>query len=152
MFSKKKPKVRKFEYCKLNELKEPAALSSSPGEFDLLDARSLMERGDFTGAIRRTVTAVETLVDEKVNAIIRKKEPEPQAEKAINKLRYDWDAKFQMLRDKLKIGISETLVEAFHHTQQVRNAHCSPRDPVCASRSRPCTAYDRHLSVAFQPR
>jgi len=27
-----------------------ATLSSSPGEFDLLDARSLMERGDFTGA------------------------------------------------------------------------------------------------------
>jgi len=53
MFPKKKPKVRKVrkvEYCELNELKEPAALSSSPGEFDLLDARSLMERGDFTGA------------------------------------------------------------------------------------------------------
>ena len=35
---------------------------STPGEFDLLDARSLIERGDYTGAARRTVTAIEAVL------------------------------------------------------------------------------------------
>jgi hypothetical protein len=34
-----------------------------PGEDDLLDARNLMERGDYTGAVRRTTTALEALVE-----------------------------------------------------------------------------------------
>ena len=36
------------------------------GEFDLLDARSLMERGDYTGAVRRTTTAIEALIGAKL--------------------------------------------------------------------------------------
>jgi hypothetical protein len=32
----------------------------SPGEFELLDALNLMERGDYSGAVRRVITAIET--------------------------------------------------------------------------------------------
>ncbi len=36
---------------------------SSPGEFELLDAMNLMERGDYSGAVRRVTTAIEVLVE-----------------------------------------------------------------------------------------
>lgn len=51
------------------ELIDPVALRASvyaaagPGEFELLDALSLMERGDYSGAVRRVATAIEVLVE-----------------------------------------------------------------------------------------
>jgi hypothetical protein len=53
------PKLRQFEWTTTDELSEASSSEATPGEFDLLDARSLMERGDYTGAVRRTVTAIE---------------------------------------------------------------------------------------------
>jgi hypothetical protein len=50
----------------LTSVNELAAVDSSlavPGEDDLLDARNLMERGDYNGAIRRATTALEALVE-----------------------------------------------------------------------------------------
>lgn len=37
--------------------------SPSPGEFELLDAINLMERGDYSGAVRRIATAIEVLTE-----------------------------------------------------------------------------------------
>jgi hypothetical protein len=51
-----------ISYAERDALSEPAAEQAGPGEFELLDARSAMERGDYTGAVRRTVTAIEVLV------------------------------------------------------------------------------------------
>jgi hypothetical protein len=39
------------------------SLRPSPGELDLLDAQTLMERGDYSGAVRRITTAVEVMVE-----------------------------------------------------------------------------------------
>lgn len=55
------PKAEPFRWCTVDDL-TMAAADATPGELDLLDARSLMERGDYTGAVRRTVTAVEAVV------------------------------------------------------------------------------------------
>jgi hypothetical protein len=56
------PKVRQFEWTSLDALAAASSGDATPGEFDLLDARSLMERGDYTGAVRRTVTAIEAVL------------------------------------------------------------------------------------------
>ncbi|MDN3356846.1 hypothetical protein [Actinomadura sp. DC4] len=50
------PKVRPFQWTRPDVLAAVSSVDATPGEFDLLDARSLMERGDYTGAVRRTVT------------------------------------------------------------------------------------------------
>ena len=44
------------------DLANTASDDAMPGEFDLLDARSLMERRDYTRAVRRTVTSIEALL------------------------------------------------------------------------------------------
>lgn len=51
-----------ISYAERDALSESASKQAGPGEFELLDARSCMERGDYTGAVRRTVTAIEVLV------------------------------------------------------------------------------------------
>jgi hypothetical protein len=57
------PKVEPFHYATLAQLDGMRSDDATPGEFDLLDARSLMERGDYTGAVRRTVTAIEAALE-----------------------------------------------------------------------------------------
>jgi hypothetical protein len=51
------PNVRPFQWTSLEVLAAASSTDATPGEFDLLDARSPMERGDYSGAARRTVTA-----------------------------------------------------------------------------------------------
>lgn len=46
----------------------------SPGELELLDAVGLLERGDYSGAVRRITTAVEVIVEAALGDAIRRSE------------------------------------------------------------------------------
>jgi HEPN domain-containing protein len=60
----------------------------SPGEYDLLDALNLMERGDYNGAVIRITTAIEVLVEDllltKLNGDFAEKEVERIAKSLKN--------------------------------------------------------------------
>jgi hypothetical protein len=45
------------------ELQERVTSEATPGEFELLDALNLIERGDYSGAVRRVTTAIEVVVE-----------------------------------------------------------------------------------------
>jgi hypothetical protein len=51
-----------LEFATCEELSATSAADATPAELELLDGRALMERGDYTGAIRRTTTALEVVV------------------------------------------------------------------------------------------
>jgi hypothetical protein len=42
----------------------------APGEFELLDSLNLMERGDYSGAVRRITTALEVIVESVVGSAV----------------------------------------------------------------------------------
>lgn len=44
----------------------------SPGEIDLMDALNLMERGDYSGAVRRIATAIEVITEAALRAELEK--------------------------------------------------------------------------------
>lgn len=44
-------------------LQEQLTTEATPGEFELLDAMNLIERGDYSGAVRRVTTAIEVVVE-----------------------------------------------------------------------------------------
>ena len=84
------PKVRPFEWTTLEEVGRVGSARASAGEFDLLDGRSLMERGDYTGAVRRTVTAIEALVRAQLVLELAKTGTSEQAESAAAKTDNDF--------------------------------------------------------------
>jgi hypothetical protein len=45
------------------QLHDQLNTESTPGEFELLDALNLIERGDYSGAVRRVTTAIEVVVE-----------------------------------------------------------------------------------------
>lgn len=45
------------------DLSNQISMTATPGEFELLDALNLMERGDYSGAVRRITTAIEVVVE-----------------------------------------------------------------------------------------
>lgn len=53
---------RPFRFTDVGTLLATTPTDATRGELELLDARSLMERGDYTGAVRRTATALEAVV------------------------------------------------------------------------------------------
>jgi hypothetical protein len=78
--SGKSAKVQVFEFATLEKVMAMSSTEASPGEFDLLDARSLMERGDYTGAVRRTVTAIEAILRWALVNQLNKSYPAAEAE------------------------------------------------------------------------
>jgi hypothetical protein len=75
------PRAKQFKWTNLDALAVTSSEDATPGEFDLLDARSLMERGDYTGAVRRTVTAVEAVLRWALVSELEKIYPSTEAER-----------------------------------------------------------------------
>ena len=65
-----------------NELQGAISAQGTQGELELLDALNLMERGDYSGAVRRVATAIEVVVEATVASAIEKAEGNPAAEKS----------------------------------------------------------------------
>jgi hypothetical protein len=59
------PKAKRtaFQFTDIPSLANAASKQIEPSEMALLDARSLLQRGDYSGAIRRIVTALEVLLE-----------------------------------------------------------------------------------------
>ena len=52
-----------YKLIDANVLRNQISLVATAGEFELLDALNLMERGDYSGAVRRVATAIEVIVE-----------------------------------------------------------------------------------------
>jgi hypothetical protein len=52
------------------DLQNAISIAGAPGEFELLDSLNLMERGDYSGAVRRITTALEVIVESVVGRAV----------------------------------------------------------------------------------
>ena len=66
-----------------SELQTALALQPSAGEFELLDALNFMERGDYSGAVRRITTAIEAQTEFALRQELLKTHPLPDVEKKL---------------------------------------------------------------------
>ena len=59
-----------YKLIEENELQNGLSIIPAPGEFELLDSLNLMERGDYSGAVRRITTALEVIVESVVGKAV----------------------------------------------------------------------------------
>jgi hypothetical protein len=116
------PKVRQFEWTTPSELATTASADATPGEFDLLDARSLMERGDYTGAIRRTVTAVEAALRWALLTELEMKYPSEEAARRTANTDNDFPGRLAQWRKLAKPQIAQQEFDEFQTTRDIRHA------------------------------
>jgi len=115
------PKVRQFEWTTTDALAATASSNATPGEFDLLDARSLMERGDYTGAVRRTVTAIEAVLRWALVTELSKKYSPSEAESRAGRTDNDFPGRLAQWRKLAQPSISQAEFDEFETTRKIRH-------------------------------
>ncbi len=97
------------------DLRKHISATATSGEFELLDALNLMERGDYSGAVRRITTAIEVVVEAVVGRGIEAAEGQPRAHKFLRDTRMNFDrrvSKYETLNGRtLSDGLRKQLTE-----------------------------------------
>jgi hypothetical protein len=115
------PEARSFSFATLPELEAISSSEATPGEFDLLDARSLMERGDYTGAVRRTVTAIEAALEWALLNELEKRYPRTEARERLEGTKNDVPGRLRQWRKLAKPEITDAQVAEFEATRSIRH-------------------------------
>jgi hypothetical protein len=115
------PKIKPFQWTTAAELNAASSGDATPGEFDLLDARSLMVRGDYTGAVRRTVTAIEAVLEWALLRELQKKYPSAEAEERLERTANSFPNRLGQWRKLAKPAISQTEFDEFEKTRKIRH-------------------------------
>jgi hypothetical protein len=110
-----------FQFATVDDLAAISSEDATPGEFDLLDARNLMERGDYTGAVRRTVTAIEAVTEWVLRRELEKKHTIAEVEARLNKSENDFPGRFRQWRKLAKPNLSDSQVALFEQTRKIRH-------------------------------
>jgi hypothetical protein len=113
--------AREFEWATLAELARTTTNDATPGEFDLLDARSLMERGDYTGAVRRTVTAIEAVLEWAMRRALRQNYPDEEVEGRLAKTSNNFPERLRQWRQLANTDISQVLFDQLANTRALRH-------------------------------
>lgn len=112
---------RPFQFATAEQLDAVPSSVATPGEFDLLDARSLMERGDYTGAVRRTVTAIEAVLEWALAEELRKIYPEEEVERRLEASKSDFPGRARQWLKLARPSIGWDRFERFEETRAVRH-------------------------------
>jgi len=96
-----KPLVKQFQFTDGAALAHASSNDATPGEWELLDARSLLERGDYTGAVRRTATAVEAVVESALEVELAKKYDATEVAQRMKKSELDAPGRLAQLHKLL---------------------------------------------------
>lgn len=113
--------VRQFAWTSPEKIASASTSMATPGEFDLLDARSLMERGDYTGAVRRSVTAIEAVLRWALKEELSQRHNEFEAERKTANTDNDFPGRLAQWRKLAKPNISPVLFDEFERTRKLRH-------------------------------
>jgi hypothetical protein len=104
-----------------DQLEGTTSASASPGEMDLLDARNLMERGDYSGAIRRTTTAIEVLVEYVLKVELSQQYDPNTVEAKLNASKTDFPGRLRQWQKLSGVALPEGIIRSIEETRTLRH-------------------------------
>jgi hypothetical protein len=93
----------------------------SPGELELLDALNLMERGDYSGAVRRVTTAIEVIVEAVAGKAVAAASGKQKAEKFLKDTKRRFDTRLKEYEKLTGRKLSEPLRLILNETRILRH-------------------------------
>jgi hypothetical protein len=102
------PPTLPYKFMEESDLQHGFSIVPSPGEFELLDSLNLMERGDYSGAVRRITTALEVIVESVTGKAVEVAEGKRSAIKFLK----DTEKNFRRRVEKYEQLIGRTLSRA----------------------------------------
>lgn len=120
-----------LELLDADALLKAMALEPFPGEFDLLDAINLMERGDYSGAVRRVTTAIETAVEHVLRLELSKLYSQVDVEDRLTKSQSDFPGRLRQYQKLCGRTMPDALARELDRTREMRHeiVHRSYRVP-----------------------
>lgn len=97
------------------------SLAPAPGEFELLDALNLMERGDYSGAVRRVTTALEVIVESVVGKAIEAKEGKKSAVKFLRATEINFPRRVEKYEEVTQRTMPAALKKEMSRTRKLRH-------------------------------
>jgi hypothetical protein len=95
--------------------------TATSGEYELLDALNLMERGDYSGAVRRITTAIEVVVEDMVGREVEAVEGKPRAEKFLRDTKTNFNRRISKYETLSTRTMSDGLRRALTETRNLRH-------------------------------
>jgi hypothetical protein len=104
-------KGERYELIDVTELQSAMSAKASAGEYELLDALNFIERGDYSGAVRRITTAIEAQLESVLRQELLKIHSVAEAEKKLKASENDFPGRlrqYQKLSKRtLPIGLEK---------------------------------------------
>lgn len=92
-----------------------------PGELELLDGLMLMERGDYSGAVRRVSTAVEVLVEDRLRQELLGLYDPAEVESRLHASRTDFPGRLRQWQKLSEKSLANALLEQLGETRALRH-------------------------------
>ncbi len=96
--------------------------SPEPGEIELLDGLMLMERGDYSGAVRRVVTALEVAVESRLRAELESRHPPADVEQRLEASKNDFPGRLHQWSKLAGRDLPKALTDELDKTRAMRHA------------------------------
>jgi hypothetical protein len=111
-----------YQLIREDELREQVATAvATSGEFELLDAQNLMERGDYSGAVRRITTAIEVIVEALVGEEIKRKEGEKSAARFLKETATNFNRRLKKYQTISGRVLPDVLFKELGTTRKLRH-------------------------------
>ncbi len=114
-----KPEV--YKLIEASDLQSQLSLVATAGEFELLDALNLMERGDYSGAVRRVTTAIEVIVEAVSGKAVESASGKPAAEKFLKDTRMRFDERVKRYQKLTGRNASAASLKTLKETRDLRH-------------------------------
>jgi hypothetical protein len=109
------------EFATKQQVESTRSDKAAPGELDLLEARSFMERGNYTDAVRRTISAIETILEHQALAALVATYGEAEGARRLEMTSLDVPGRLRQWRKLANAPVSDDEIERFLTSRQVRH-------------------------------
>jgi hypothetical protein len=114
-----KPKV--YKLIDGDELRKQMSPLPTPGELELLDALNLMERGDYSGAVRRVTTAIEVIVEHVSGKAVENAKGQQAAAKFLKNTRMRFDLRLKTYQTLTGRNMKPSSAKHLEETRALRH-------------------------------
>jgi hypothetical protein len=101
--------IELYELIEASELQKQMSVRATAGEYELLDAINLMERGNYSGAVRRVTTAIEVVVEDVLGKELEAAVGKQSAAKFLNDTKTNFDRRVKKYEQLSRRMLPEAL-------------------------------------------
>lgn len=114
-------RLQPYRLINADGLRTRMSAQASPGELELLDAINLMERGNYSDAIRRITTAIEVIVAAVAEDIVSAKEGSQAAKRFLEDTRVNFQRRVKKYEQLSGRMLPDGMRRELDHTRKLRH-------------------------------